>query len=311
MSDSATQPTRGVFTADVVSNDAVCEDHFRLTVSTADFPPTQPGQFVQVLCRPDEAPPSGNLVEWPEGQIPALTQPEFAARQPMLRRPFSIGGRRERGGASELDIIYCVKGAGTEWLKTLQPGQTVSLLGPLGNCFSISPEKSVAALIGGGVGVPPMLYLAQHLHAAGKWTVAFIGSRTGNRILGKLQDDGSVSEFADFGAKTLISTDDGSLGHHGMVGESFSNWLETSGVDPAEVMVYSCGPEPMMQSVAYIALSAGCECELSLERYMACGMGTCQSCVCKLRDDTDQGWAYKLCCTDGPIFNAADIIWSE
>ena len=309
MSDSATQPARGVFTADVVSNEAVCEDHFRLTVSTADFPVTQPGQFVQALCRPDEAPAPGELLEWSDDKAPALTQRQLLARQPMLRRPFSIGGRRERGGTSELDIIYCVKGAGTEWLKTLQPGQTVNLLGPLGNCFSISSEKSVAALVGGGVGVPPMLYLAQALQAAGRQTVAFIGARSGNRIPGKLSSDGSVEEFATFGAQTIIATDDGSLGHHGMVGEAFSNWLETSGVDPAQVVVYSCGPEPMMQSVAYIALAAGCECELSLERYMACGMGTCQSCVCKLRDDSDQGWAYKLCCTDGPIFNAGDIIW--
>jgi dihydroorotate dehydrogenase electron transfer subunit len=311
MSDSATQPARSVFTANVLANEAVCEEHFRLTVSAADFPPTQPGQFVQVLCRPGEEPASGTVIEWPEGQTPALTQRELVARQPMLRRPFSIGGRQEVGGVSELDIIYCVKGAGTEWLQTLTADQTISLLGPLGNSFSISPEKSVAALIGGGVGVPPMLYLAEALQAAGKQTTAFIGARSGNRIPGKVSADGSVDEFGAFGAQTIIATDDGSLGHHGMVGEAFSNWLEASGVDPAQVVVYSCGPEPMMQSVAFIALAAGCECELSLERYMACGMGTCQSCVCKLRDTSDQGWAYKLCCTDGPVFAASDIIWSD
>jgi len=308
MSEPATQPTRGVFIAQVLGNEPVCEDHFRLTVTAAGFPATQPGQFVQVLCRPDEAPASGDSLEWPEGQAPALSQPELVDRQPMLRRPFSIGGRRDDG---ELDIIYCVKGPGTEWLATLRSGQAVNLLGPLGNCFSIPTDKPVAVAVGGGVGVPPMLYLAQALQAAGKRTVAFIGARSGNRIPGKISSGGAIEEFAAFGAETVIATDDGSLGHHGMVGEAFSNWLETSGVDAEDVVVYACGPEPMMQSVAYIALAAGCACELSLERYMACGMGTCQSCVCKLRDDSEQGWAYKLCCTDGPVFNAADIIWSE
>jgi dihydroorotate dehydrogenase electron transfer subunit len=65
----------------------------------------------------------------------------------------------------------------------------------------------------------------------------------------------------------------------------------------------------MMQAVAYMAAAAGADCQLSLERYMACGMGTCQSCVCKIRDDSDQGWRYKLCCSDGPVFDAAEILW--
>ncbi|KKO00740.1 hypothetical protein LCGC14_0125140 [marine sediment metagenome] len=311
---------RGSYLAEVLANEVVCDDHGRLILDVAHFPPTAPGQFIQLMCRPPTPPEAGRAIEWRDGQTPQFTQAELLDSQPLLRRPFSIAGRREHaGGASELDIVYCVKGVGTRWLAGVNAGQSLSVLGPLGNSFVIRRDKPAAALVGGGVGIPPLLYLAEQLATAGKETVAFIGARSADRLPLRLlpnadvRTDGAPShcaaELAAYGVETAIATDDGSLGMAGVVGEAFGKWLDGSAVSAENVVVYSCGPEAMMEAVALMSLAAGAECQLSLERYMACGMGTCQSCVCKLRDDSAQGWAYKLCCADGPVFDAAQIVW--
>ena len=86
-------------------------------------------------------------------------------------------------------------------------------------------------------------------------------------------------------------------------------WIENSAANSSELVVYSCGPEPMMEAAANLCRKSGIECYLSLERRMACGMGTCQSCIIKIADESDSGWNYRLCCKDGPVFDAANIIW--
>ena len=320
MTESAAQRARGSFLAEVLANEAICDGHYRLILDVGAFPPTQPGQFVQLLCRPTEPPAPGADIEWGDGQPPAFTQSELTDREPLLRRPFSLAGRRDHAhGASELDIIYRVIGTGTGWLTGVQAGQSLSVLGPLGNHFPISPAKPRAVLVGGGVGIPPMLYLAEALQAAGKQTVGFMGARTAEllplRLLpgGEVRPDGQpthcVAELAAVGVDTGLVTDDGSLGLGGYVHQALHRWLTEGGCESQDLVVYACGPEPMMRAVGELCIAAGIECRLSLERYMACGMGTCQSCVCKLRSETDRGWAYKLCCTDGPVFDAATILW--
>ncbi len=218
-----------------------------------------------------------------------------------------------------MDIIYRTVGVGTRWLSEVAPGAPLSVLGPLGNAFGIDPDRSAAALVGGGVGIPPMLYLAEALAAAGKKTTAFNGARTAGLLPLRLLPSGTVAgggapshciaEFAAFGVDAAIATDDGTLGWAGFVSEVFRRWLDSGQVDPGELVVYSCGPEPMMRAVGEICIARGVACQLSLERTMACGMGTCQSCVCKLRTDDEGGWAYKLCCADGPVFDADQIVW--
>jgi len=309
-----------VFTADASANERLCDEHYRLTLELPAFPPTGPGQFVQLLCRPPGEPASGEALQWVNGQPPQFTQGELVTRQAMLRRPFSIAGRRDRpDGRVELDIIYRTVGVGTRWLGDVRPGQPLSVLGPLGNAFDIRPDKPAAALVGGGVGIPPLLYLAEALATGGKRTVAFSGARTASLLPLKLSSDVEVSadgapsecvaEFTAFGVDSAVATDDGSLGTGGFVSEAFQRWLDGGPADPAELVVYSCGPEPMMRAVAETCIARGITCQLSMERTMACGMGTCQSCVCKIRDDSDQGWGYKLCCTDGPVFDARDVVW--
>mgnify|MGYP002640523233 CR=1 FL=1 len=316
-----TTKSRGVFLADVLVNEAICDEHYRMILDLAAFPETAPGQFVQVMCRGDESTVEPRVLEWTDDALPKLTGAELTANEPMLRRPISLAGRRTHGGGRvELDLIYRVVGRGTRWLSTVTSGATMSLLGPLGNAFTIHPDRPHAAVIGGGVGIPPMLYLSEALAASGKHTVAFAGARTASmlplRLLpaGTVETSGapthSVAEFAAFGVDTSVATDDGSLGLHGTVGAGFERWLDAEAIEPAALAVYTCGPEGLMRAIAEICGARGIACEVSLERTMACGMGTCQSCVCKTKAPTEQGWAYRLCCTDGPVFPAADVIWT-
>ena len=121
--------------------------------------------------------------------------------------------------------------------------------------------------------------------------------------------DGNDGIAPGSGCQESIATDDGSLGRAGFVDQAFEHWLDQAGLGAEDLVVYACGPEAMMQAVAEICLLREIECQLALERHMACGMGTCQSCVVKIRDGSDRGWSFKLCCTDGPVFDARDVVW--
>ena len=308
-----------MFTAEVLANERLCDEHYRLVLAQPTFPASLPGQFVQLLCRTPGEPTPPDPLKWADGETPEFTQVELVDREPMLRRPFSLAGRREGDGGVELDIIYRTVGTGTRWLSEVSAGAALSVLGPLGNAFDIHPDRPAAALVGGGVGIPPMLCLAEALAAAGKRTVAFSGVRTADLLPLELLPGAEVSaagspsrcmaDFAAFGADAAVATDDGSLGAAGFVSDIFARWLDGGQERPEELVVYACGPEPMMRAVGEICIARGAACQLSLERTMACGMGTCQSCVCKLKSDGEPGWAYKLCCTDGPVFDARDIVW--
>ena len=319
MSDHSTgSKTRGTFIAEVLVNEAICDGHWRMVLDVGAFPPSRAGQFVQLLCRPPSEQAGPTVVDWPTDRPPHFTQPELTDRQPLLRRPLSLAGRRDHArGAAELDIIYRVIGTGTTWMSTVGPGENLSILGPLGNAFAISPDKPFAAIVSGGMGIPPMMYLAETLATAGKNTTAFCGARTASLLPLRLLPTGKVStrgapthcaaEFAAHDIDTAIATDDGSLGLGGFVSEALQNWLDENTLE--DVVVYACGPEAMMRAVGDICIARGVECQLALERHMACGMGTCQSCVVKIRDASEQGWSYKLCCSDGPVFDARDVVW--
>lgn len=317
----ASQPARrGVLLGRTLRNELLCPQHYLLTIQLEHFPPSRPGQFVQLQCRGLDEQIAAREIDWPTQGLPRVTQPELTDREPMLRRPLSLAARRDLpSGACEIDIIYRVIGAGTHWLSGIGHGRMLSVLGPLGNGFTLRPEKPFAALIGGGVGIPPMLYLAGALSAAGRASAAFFGARTGgflpvSLIPGKAPTaDGSptpcVRELSAACIDAAIATDDGTLGFHGLVSQAFVGWFEKHDFDPRDVVVYACGPEPMERAVGDLCIKRGIECQLSLERLMACGMGTCQSCVVKIRTATPEGWSYKLCCTDGPVFDARDLLW--
>ncbi len=324
-----TPAARGQFTATVAANVPLCLEHFRLTLRLPAFPPTEPGQFVQVACRDPAVDDEPRVFEWTPGERLDVADADLLGRRPTLRRPFSLAGRRDAGGTVELDLVHRTVGVGTDWLAGLAVGHTVSLIGPLGNRFAPPAADGVALLVGGGVGIPPMLYLAQRW--AGRRVVAFAGATTRHLLPLTLTADApppahagdvdplyNVAEFARHGVPAVIATDDGSYGYRGFVTQALVAYLDRWFADAAGARptVYTCGPEPMMRRVADIATTRGLACQVAVERAMACGMGTCQSCVVRVRKPdpaapplAGSDWAYRLACTDGPVFAAADLLW--
>ena len=245
----------------------------RLTQDEA-LPPMMPGQFVEVRIDGGE--------------------------RPLLRRPISVNFVSSDG--RELWLLVAVVGGGTRWLASLAEGDTVNVVGPLGHGFSM-PGGSAAAgdpdgrgrvlLVGGGVGVAPLLYQGAALRASGHEPVFLLGARTAGDLL-------LTDEFRRYG-EVCVTTEDGSAGERGFVtqhsllmggGERFS-------------LIQSCGPTPMMRAVARYAYSQGIDCEVSLENMMACGLGACLCCVEKTVDGN-------LCvCKDGPVFNVNRLLWQS
>jgi dihydroorotate dehydrogenase electron transfer subunit len=323
-------PPRSRFDATVASNDPLCREHYRLRlrVSAAQaFPATRPGQFVQLGCRtPNGAMDMQALLggehAWSPGQRPQLHQPELCGRLALLRRPFSLAGRGDDEHGAWLDIIHRVVGVGTDWLSRLQVGDAVDLIGPLGNWFDLPAGKARGLLVGGGVGLPPMFYLAQALQHAGWEAVGFVGAMSRDLLAvtfdpaeppdAQGQPRMSALEFARCGFPAVITTDDGSLGLQGRITRGLEMQLaQFSDEQAARTVVFTCGPEPMMHAVAKLAAMHDVDCQVCMEQAMACGMGTCQSCVIRVKSTGAPGrdWVYRLACTDGTIFPAEQLLW--
>lgn len=306
--------------AEAVANRALCREHLRLTMRFTSFAPAVPGQFVHV-CPAQIANDNYRTIDDATRRSPLGDDRATHAANPMLRRAFSVAGLRREPDGVYVDIIYRVVGTATRWLASLRGGESVSVLGPLGNGFPIDDNKKNAWLVAGGVGLPPMLYLAEALQQANKKTVAFCGAQARDLLALTLDagapPDGSAStatpsavEFSRYGGDVVISTDDGSLGFHGHIGAALEAFERANPAAPDDLVIYTCGPERMMRFVAEWAVRRGIDCHVCMERAMACGTGLCQSCVVALRDESDpEGWRYRLCCTDGPVFCARDIIW--
>jgi dihydroorotate dehydrogenase electron transfer subunit len=321
-------PRRDQFRCAVRANVPLCRDHYRLVLGLPAFPPTEPGQFIQVSCRDVDGFDDDREIAWSDLRPPHISGVDLTAPVALLRRPFSLAGRRDEAGAVELQLIHRVVGIGTDWLARLKAEDAVDILGPLGNRFALPPAGATALLVGGGVGIPPMLYLAEKL--AGRKAVAFCGALTRDLLPLTITADAggpddadprhAIEEFSRHGHPSVITTDDGSYGFRGYVTQALERYLDQSGIlNPHAAMapvVYTCGPEPMMKRVAEIAAARGLECQVAVERAMACGMGTCQSCCIRVRKpDPSQpplvgrDWCYRLACTDGPVFRGAELLW--
>ena len=215
-----------------------------------------------------------------------------ATLDPLLRRPFSIHHAAVATGT--LQLLVKTVGRGTQMLSAVHPGDSVSLIGPLGRGFHLVQELPVC-LVGGGVGIAPLLFLAEKISvqaSAADSCVVLLGSRTGAEI------QPLVPAFSELGCLVRIATDDGSLGHHGLVSDLLAPYLSWA------QKVYVCGPFPMMATIAGFCREAAVPCEVSLEAHMACGLGACLGC-------TVQGAAgsYKHVCKHGPVFNAEEVAW--
>ena len=201
-------------------------------------------------------------------------------------------------------------------------GDEIDLLGPLGTHFSVEkllPEAH-AILVGGGIGAPPMAALAQALsHREIAKVTVLLGAATRDKLVPE-------SIFETVGAKVLVATNDGSKGHHGFVTELLDSVVEAdmeAGLDGDNLLtdnsllaVFACGPNGMLKAVRDYCLDRNIPCQISLEEIMACGVGACQGCVCKVKaegseGDTGQGFEYVRVCTEGPVFEAGEVVWDE
>ena len=201
-----------------------------------------------------------------------------------LRRPISVCDAT--GGV--LRLVYQVKGEGTKIMSQLQPGGTVDVLAPLGNGFTVRQGKRYC-LIGGGIGVPPMLYTAKQCDNP----LIITGFRSQSLVI--LQDD-----FKALG-ETLLCTDDGSAGVKGFVTD-----LLRARIDEVDE-VCACGPTPMLKAVAAVCREYGKPCQISLEERMGCGVGACLVCAVKVRKNGEE--VMQHVCKNGPVFNAEEVVF--
>ncbi len=306
--------------ATVVANPLICREHQTVTLRAQRFPIARPGQFVHII--PSESSFEDQHIAPQEFDIGSVLSRAGSEIDLTVRRAFSIADLRRSGDHADIDILYRVVGKCTGWMSGLSAGERVNLLGPVGNHFTVAEGKKLALLVAGGVGLPPMMWWAKRLSESNIETIAFVGAQSHDLLALELSLDDpptvcgadpkfSAREFTQHGVKVVLSTDDGSLGFAGYVTGALNAYLDAHSPEADGVTTYACGPEPMMKAVADLCALRRIDCQLCMERSMACGMGTCQSCVVPVHDaDAPDGWCYKLCCTEGPIFNSRDVIWN-
>ncbi len=251
---------------------------------------SKPGQFLHIKVNPVGPPVSHGV-----------NQEIF----PLLRRPFSI----HRVKRQNVDILYRVRGKGTEILSQRKKGQYLDVIGPLGKGYKLPDKGAKIILVAGGIGVASLYFLAEKIAPppiSGGFTplegedrrrgvthfTILIGGKKAENILCR-------DEFERLGGEIKVSTEDGSLGRKGLV----TDLLSTFNLKPSSV-IYACGPMEMLKKIAEIARSHRIFCQVSLEEHMACGVGACRGCVIRVKRER-----YKRVCKDGPVFNSEEIIW--
>ena len=205
---------------------------------------------------------------------------------PLLRRPLSISSVDAELGT--VSMIYRIVGQGTACLATLNKNDSVDCMGPLGKGFTLQGQSPL--LIGGGMGLAPLVFLAGCL--CSRPIEVLMGGRTEKEMFW-------VDIFNHMCQNLHITTDDGTLGSKGVTLDILPELLQTGKFD----MIYTCGPRVMMDGVARLAKQYNIPCQVSLEEYMACGLGGCLSCTCAMNDGSR-----KKVCTDGPVFWAEEVL---
>jgi len=243
----------------IISNRRVAEDLYLLQFASSEISKiAMPGQFVNIY---------------------------FPDKPQIFPRPFSIAGIK----GEIVDILYkkvgCLTGVMTSW----QTGQRIRVLGVLGNSFKIQHEHHV--LIGGGVGLAPILFLNQRLPQS-SLIYNYFGARNKNQL----------PDLTKLSGKTFLATDDGSVGFKGNVVENFKQNLASIS---QPFTVYACGPDPMLVALWRLARAMDFDLQLSLENIMACGLGICQGCAIKHAQPSER--PLRLICQDGPVFNAKEL----
>ncbi len=249
----------------VISQERIAQDIYSMWIKTESASEARPGQFISMY-------------------------PNDGSR--LLPRPISICEIDKRAGS--LRVVYRVTGknTGTEGFSRLKAGDTIPVIGPLGNGFPVEKAAGKKAfLIGGGIGVPPILELSKQMDCGKKQII--VGYRNSETFLRK--------EFEQNG-EVYISTEDGSVGTKGNVMDAVrENVVEAD-------IIYACGPTPMLRAIKTYAEENGIECYISLEERMACGIGACLACVCRSREkDHHSNVHNKRICKDGPVFLSSEV----
>jgi dihydroorotate dehydrogenase electron transfer subunit len=298
----------------VTSNRQIGERFYKLKLELSGhgaeaFKRFKPGQFAQLNISTAALP---SLDDIPEDLVDA------SARQILLRRPFSFTDVTAHKDKTDASLLYCVVGPATLRMTSLAAGDSLSVIGPLGNCFSVPHGKKTALLVAGGMGAPPLQHLSKVLAAehTNIEVLAFAGAKTAKElpfenILDQISQQlgFSLSEFAKHGVKSQLATDDGSAGFAGFVTDCVSQWLDEHKPARESTVIYGCGPEAMLARLAEIANKKYIDCQISMERRMACGFGVCQSCAVECRISGSNETIYRLCCKDGPVFDSREVVF--
>ncbi len=258
--------------APILAHDQLAEYEFEITLHAPEVAAeARPGQFMQVLYDQNY--------------------------NPFTRRPFSVY-RIDRAKGT-FSIVYLARGVFTQGMRKKLVGQTLSVVGPLGNWFVPDPRPDVThVMVAGGVGAPPLYFLAEETHRKAA-IVVINGARTRSLLVG-------IEEFNELGVEMQFTTDDGSFGLKGLVTDAL-RLLLTQREGPFHI--YACGPTGMLRAVSDIAVPRGIPCQVSVETMMPCGVGVCMGCVVKIRDRSEAGFSNLRSCYEGPVFQAEEIIW--
>lgn len=233
-----------------------------------------------------------------------------------MRRPISI--MRASAAAGWVELLYRVAGRGTHLLSEKRQGESISIMGPIGTPFRAWLDRPRALLIGGGIGIPPMIFLAERLRAdPGFSPLLLAGSEAPfpvspqpSRILVPGMPEGVIAALPlleDMGVPSRLASREARAGcFQGYVTDLARAWLLSLDEDARrEVMVFACGPHPMLEAAAALARAFSLPCQVSMEAFMACGIGGCAGCVVEVK--TPAGPAMKRVCVDGPVFDAAAV----
>ncbi len=218
--------------------------------------------------------------------------------EPPLRRPFSImsvAPERE-----EFTLFLKAIGQGTRRLAAMDVGDLAQCLGPLGQPFVAPPEGSEALMVAGGYGIAPFLMLSRQLQASGGAGRVFYGGRSAGDV--QLR-----SPFEHLGATLVVATEDGSLGVTGRVTAPLEAYLDAAA---PKAVLYACGPDAMLHAVASLAERRGLPCQVSLDPWMGCGIGTCLGCVVWIQKPGEARPKYRCACTEGPVFDSRHVVWT-
>lgn len=270
-----------LITGEVLSHKKYGEPYHSLTVVAPDIGERiRPGQFVNVKCG--------------------------SHRDYILRRPFSVYRVHKRGGwASTIELVFDIRGSGTEFLAQQRGHAPLDLVGPLGRGFALPKRRAHCLLVGGGIGATPLYFLADELRNEGHRVDFVLGARSSALLLNPIEARRIASVCA-------ITTEDGSQGHRGRVTDVLAETMERCETE----VVYSCGPHGMLAAVSQICVQRNIPIQVAVEELMGCGYGVCMTCVVPLQrplkrnESEEDAVVYARSCTEGPVFNGAVVMWN-